>query len=109
MTPDDSENADKGKDGSELSPLDDLLLLQAESVGELVNSQRRRRGVDARHAMIEAEDRALQAPNETDIEVPSSQQALGTKLESSNLSIGQLSTHLIGHTNVGSILTYKQG
>lgn len=55
--------------------------------------------------MVEAEDGTLQAPDEGDIEVPTSQQTLGTKLKSSNLSGGEINANVVCDSNVGSILS----
>jgi hypothetical protein len=60
--------------------------------------------VNVRHAVIEAQHGALEAPDEGDVKVPAHQQALGAELEPGDLLFGERFADLVVYANVGAIL-----
>lgn len=60
-----------------------------------------------RDTVVVAEHAALEAPNQSDVEIPSSHQALRSKHEFGNLFFGQSSPDLVCYTDVGSVLSCK--
>jgi hypothetical protein len=61
-----------------------------------------------RHSSVEAEHNSLQAKDERNIKVPARQQTLRPKLQLGYLCVRHLGAHLVGYTNVGSILACQR-
>ena len=60
--------------------------------------------VNVRHAVVEAQHGGLEAPDESDVEVPAHQQALGAELVPGDLLLGEGFADLVVYADVGAVL-----